>query len=119
MDATALLDNEIVEVERRFNDWLALPLDDRRDHVRSNFHVVLHPHTKGSPKVFDPDTVSVHLKKRGEARRMLTAEDIAELERVSIGPDPAIWLQRFRNNRQGAAYDRALPLKKRTAELLG
>ena len=118
LDATALLDMEIVEVERRFNAWLALPLDDRRDYIRSNLHVVLHPHTKGSPKIFDPDTVSVHLKRRGEVRRMLTAEDIAELERVSIGPDPAVWLQRFRDNRHGAVYDRSLRLKKRTTERL-
>jgi hypothetical protein len=72
-------------VQLRKTAWLALPLDDRRDFIRSKFHVVLHPHTVGSAPNFDPDTVGVHTKKPGESRHMLDGNDISRLERVSFG----------------------------------
>ena len=38
-------------------EWLALPLDERRDYLRSRLNFILLPHTKGSPRVFDRGTV--------------------------------------------------------------
>ncbi|PCC26520.1 hypothetical protein CIK75_02540 [Glutamicibacter sp. BW78] len=69
----------------RFTAWQALSIDERRDFVRSHFHVVLHRHTTGTSRVFDPDTVSVHRKSRAEARRVFTGEELATLERTGKG----------------------------------
>lgn len=100
-------DRQWFTTEQRFNEWLALPIDDRRDYIRSKFHVVLHPHSGGSARVFDPDTVSVHLKKPGEPRHLLNGAEIATLERVSLGSDSAKWLRQFRDNRFDNTYDRS------------
>ena len=59
--------------------WMGLSIDDRRDYVRRNFHVILYPHGKGSPRVFDPNTVKVHRRAKGAARGPLTAVAIAEM----------------------------------------
>lgn len=118
LDPMAQLDQEILTVEQRFNVWLALPIDDRRDYVRSKFHVVLHPHDDGSPRVFDPNTVSVHAKQAGESRRSLTGEEITKMERVSIGADARHRLQSFHDNRRGNVYDRRIKHRENFEQLL-
>ena len=117
LDPLEKLDREQFTTEQRFNAWLALPLDDRRDYIRSKFHVVLHPHSVGSARNFDPDAVSVHTKKPGESRRMLDGDEISRLERVTLGADSALWLQRFRENRFGPTYDRSRKHRERFAKL--
>lgn len=117
LDPLEKMDREQFTTEQRFNAWLALPLDDRRDYIRSKFHVVLYPHTVGSARNFDPDTVSVHVKKPGESRHMLDGDEIASLERVSLGYDSAKWLQQFRENRFGSTYDRSRAHNERFAKL--
>ncbi|WP_157366267.1 recombinase family protein [Arthrobacter sp. Soil763] len=117
LDATEKIDREWYTTEQRFNAWLALPIDDRRDFVRSKFHIVLHPHKVGSARNFDPDTVSVHIKRPGESRRVLDGGEISQLERVTLGPDSALWLQRFQSNRFGSTYDRSRAQRERFAEL--
>lgn len=116
LDPLAKFDREMFTTEQRFNEWLALPIDDRRDYIRSRFHVILHPHTEGSARTFDPNTVSVHLKKPGEARRLLDGDEIAALERTSLGEDPGKWLQRFRENRFGNTFDRSRKHNERFAK---
>lgn len=39
------------------DEWLALPIDERRDYLRAHLNFILLPHTKGSPRVFDRGTV--------------------------------------------------------------
>lgn len=92
------------EGQERFRSWLRLSIDERRDFIRSKLHVVLHSHTVGSARVFDPNTVSVHVKAPGESRRVLSRTDIEQLERTSLGGDAAEWLSRFRRNRSGGDY---------------
>lgn len=117
LDPLAKFDHEWVTTEQRFNEWLALPIDDRRDYIRSRFHVILHPHNDGSARIFDPNTVSVHPKKPGEARRLLDYDEIAILERQSLGEEPGKWLQGFRENRFGNTYDRSRKNNERFAKL--
>lgn len=57
-------------------EWLDLPVDTRRDFLRWGFHVVLYPHSKGSPRVFDAGTVLLRPQERGRARGPLSAEEI-------------------------------------------
>ncbi|WP_159802597.1 recombinase family protein [Arthrobacter zhaoguopingii] len=117
LDTLARFDLEMGEVQERFNAWLAMPIDDRRDFIRSKLHIVLHPHSKGSPREFDPDTVSVHIKAPGETRRSLSAADIAALERVSLGENVAEMLRRFRTNRRGSEYSPAFKIRESFAKL--
>lgn len=117
LDPIDKLDREQFTTEQRYNAWLALPLDDRRDYIRSKFHVVLHPHSVGSARNFDPDTVSVHTKKPGESRHMLNGDEISRLEQVALGADSALWLQRFRENRFGSTFDRSRKHRERFAKL--
>lgn len=119
LDPLEKMDREWFTTEQRFNAWLAMSLDDRRDYIRSRFHVVLQPHTVGSARNFDPDTVSVHFKKPGESRHMLNGDEIASMERVSLGPDPAYWLQQFRKNRFGSTYDRSRRVREDLAKEVG
>lgn len=105
------------EGEERFRAWLRLTLDERRDFIRSRLYVVLHSHTVGSARVFDPNTVSVHVKAPGESRRILSGEDIAKLERTSLGYDAAEWLRRFRLNRRGDDYNRGFKVREEFAKL--
>lgn len=124
LDPWAMFDQEMFTVEQRFNAWLALPIDDRRDYIRSRFHVILHPHGKGSARNYDPDTVSVHVKKPGDSRRTLNGDEIANLQRTSIGPDqctsigpdPAEVLRNFRANRFGNTFDRSRKHNERFAK---
>lgn len=116
-DADTKAEMEQLNVEERFNAWLALPIDDRRDFIRSKFHIVLHPHSVGTARIFDPDTVSVHIKRPGESRNTLTGSDIAALDKVSIGPDVDGWFQGFRENRIGSTYDRRAAQRERLIEL--
>ncbi|MBP1135645.1 DNA invertase Pin-like site-specific DNA recombinase [Arthrobacter sp. PvP023] len=118
LDPVAKLDREILTVEQRFNAWLALPIDDRRDYIRSRFHVVLHPHTEGSARVFDPDTVCVYVKPAGDSRRVLTSEDIAAMGRVSLGPGLRQWFESFRASRRGSVYDRQIKNRESFEKLL-
>lgn len=60
-------------------EWLTSPIDDRRDYVRRVCNVVLLPHGKGSPRVFDPDTVQVVLKTKWDARGPLPKEEMPGL----------------------------------------
>lgn len=65
--------------------WLSSDIDVRRDYVRSVCNVVLLPHGKASTKVFNPDTVRIVLKNRGDAPGPLTTRDIAKtIEAVEV-----------------------------------
>lgn len=57
-------------------EWLNLPVDARRDYLRWGFHVVLYPHSKGSPRVFDTSTVVVRPQERGRRRGPLTVDEM-------------------------------------------
>ena len=84
----ALFNQEIVATLERFREWMAQPLDDRRDQVRSWFHVVLLPHSNGSSRVFDSETVAVYLRQPGEHARFLTPEVLADREPLPIAGTP-------------------------------
>lgn len=62
-------------------EWFAMPVDTRRDYVRSMLNVVLFPHENGSPRVFDPRTVLVRIKQPEDARGPLSPERIAQARR--------------------------------------
>lgn len=126
VDPLAAFDLEVVAVNERFNAWLALPLDDRRDFIRSRLHVVLHSHDKGSSRTFDPDTVSVHRKRRRDSRRVLSAEEIRGLPRTTLAlPEappglfdgPAL-VRRWIDSRDGSIYDPRRPARLRLAALV-
>jgi site-specific DNA recombinase len=119
----ARFDHDMAGTHKRFNAWLALPIDDRRDFIRTKLHVVLHPHTRGTARVFDPDTVSVHLKRRGESRHVLSAEEIKALDRTSISdhpdaPDSVTLLAMFRANRRGSEYNTAFKTREASAKTM-
>lgn len=57
-------------------EWLDLPVDARRDYLRWGFHVVLYPHSKGSPRIFDTSTVVLRPQERGRRRGPLTVDEI-------------------------------------------
>lgn len=61
--------------------WLNLPVDDRRDYVRRNFHIVLFPHSTGSPKIFDRATVVVRPRARGSRRGPMLSSEIGDFRR--------------------------------------
>lgn len=117
LDPLEKMDREWFTTEQRFNAWLALSIDDRRDYIRSRFHIVLYPHAVGSARNFDPDTVSVHVKKPGESRHILDGPEIGGMGRVTLGPDSAHWLQEFRKNRFGSTYDRSRRINEEFAGL--
>jgi hypothetical protein len=108
----------MLTVEQRFNAWLSLPIDDRRDYIRARFHIVLHPHSEGSARTFDPNTVSVHAKRPGDSRRVLSGEDIAGMQRVSLGQEARYVFQNFRDNRRGNVYDRKIKHRESFERLL-
>ena len=60
-------------------EWLKSAIDDRRDYVRRVCNVVLLPHGKGSPRIFDPETVQIVLKTKWDARGPLPKEEIPGL----------------------------------------
>lgn len=60
-------------------EWFNCSIDTRRDFVRQFCNVILLPHGKGSPRVFDPDTVQVILKTKWDARGPLAKEEIPGL----------------------------------------
>jgi DNA invertase Pin-like site-specific DNA recombinase len=45
--------------------WYALHVERKRAFIRENFIVILHRHTRGSARVFDPGTVQIVLKSMG------------------------------------------------------
>ncbi|UNK47088.1 recombinase family protein [Arthrobacter sulfonylureivorans] len=126
LDPLQAFNTEMANVHQRLNAWLALPLDDRRDFIRSRLHIVLHSHDKGSSRVFDPDTVSVHVKSKREARRTLTASEILDLPRTTLdvpnAPDDMfepshIMVRRWIDSRVGSTYDPRRPDRQRFAAL--
>jgi site-specific DNA recombinase len=60
-------------------EWFDSSIDARRDYVRQVCNVILLPHGKGSPRVFDADTVQVVLKTKWDARGPLAKEEIPGL----------------------------------------
>lgn len=60
-------------------EWFNSSIDTRRDYVRRVCNVILLPHGKGSPRVFDVDTVQVVLKTKWDARGPLPKEEIPGL----------------------------------------
>lgn len=118
LDPTARIDFAMGTTQERFNAWLSMSVDDKRDFIRSRFHVVLHPHTVGSARVFDPNVVSVHVKEPGDTRRVLSAADIRSLPRVSLGFEPARMLSMFRDNRRGSEYNPAFKTREKYAALV-
>lgn len=60
-------------------EWFNSSIDMRRDYVRRVCNVILLPHGKGSPRVFDVDTVQVVLKTKWDARGPLPREEIPGL----------------------------------------
>lgn len=92
-------------------EWLALPIDTRREYVRRVANVVLLSHFKGSPRVFDSDTVLVVLKTASTGRGPLSKDQIDDLmrdqrERGLLPPEgPPM----FKNHRPGGD----LPNRKR------
>lgn len=126
LDPLEKLDLEMASSHERFNAWLGLPLDDRREFIRSRFHVVLYSHKTGSSRVFDPDTVSVHPKTQENARRYLTTDEILRFPRWSIGQSSEAtesleqrreMLAKWMDSREGDVYDPALATSKRLREL--
>lgn len=78
--------------DEAFKTWRRMPLDDRRDWIRSRLHVVLRPHTKGTTRTFDTNTVSVYPRLPGEFGTTLSAEEVAERPLTPIttgGPPPS------------------------------
>ncbi|WP_413543166.1 recombinase family protein [Citricoccus nitrophenolicus] len=86
-DATDVLRTHALNDEA-FRQWRQSPIDERRDFVRSRLHVVLRPHRVGSPRDFDPDTVSVYPRRRNE-HGPLSAEEVEArpLTPLVSGPD--------------------------------
>lgn len=60
-------------------EWFNSSIDTRRDYVRQVCNVILLPHGKGSPRVFDTDTVQVVLKTKWDARGPLPKDEIPGL----------------------------------------
>jgi site-specific DNA recombinase len=60
-------------------EWFSSSVDTRRDYVRQVCNVILLPYGKGSPRVFDADTVQVVLKTKWDARGSLSKEEIPGL----------------------------------------
>lgn len=56
--------------------WLESDIDSRRDFVRAVCNVVLLPHGKTSTKQFNPDTVRVVVKNKGDAPGPLRVDEI-------------------------------------------
>lgn len=98
------------EADARFRDWLALPLDDRRDFVRARMNIVFHPTTPGGPRTFDPNTVSVHIRPRGGRVARLAGSEIEPLPRVHLAETPELGrliAARMQANRAGGGFDRS------------
>lgn len=64
-------------------EWLALPLDERRDYLRSRLNFILLPHTNGSPRVFDRGTV---VAVANPHHGLLSVKEIEQIL-VGLGPD--------------------------------
>lgn len=60
-------------------EWFNSSIDTRRDYVRRVCNVILLPHSKGSPRVFDTDTVQIVLKTKWDPRGPLAKEEIPGL----------------------------------------
>ena len=74
-------------------EWSSSPIDSRRDFVRQVCNVILLPHSKGSPRIFDTNTVRVVIKTKGDPRGPLAKEDILGLM-ATLGDDTIAVSQR-------------------------
>lgn len=95
----------------RFTAWRALPIDDRRDFLRSHFHIILDRHARGSSRVFDPDTVVVRGRARADMRRMFSGEELATLPRWgwgSRGVEAVELMRNFDTGSDAGARNRAI-----------
>lgn len=91
----------------RFREWLKLSIDDRRNFIKANFHVVLLPGRGG--RYFNPETVSFVPRSPGDLGSMFDAQQLAMLELVPFAESPALGLDilnRWRLNREGGGFDR-------------
>lgn len=84
--------------DKAFRAWRRMPLDDRRDWIRSRLHVVLRPHIRGTTRTFDTDTISVYERGVGEYGKTLSAEQVAELSLtpISDGGMPPSYMNLYR-----------------------
>jgi Site-specific recombinases, DNA invertase Pin homologs len=94
-------------VDDLFREWLSSPVEDRRDFIRSRFHVVLFPHRVGSPRVFDPNVVVVVPRSPGDGRGPLSPERIADLKAEPMSDAMLETLERWPSYREGGGFDRS------------
>lgn len=69
--------------------WYGLHVERKRAYIRSRYDIVLHRHTRGSARVFDPATVQMSPKDLNLPERGATPEGVARWKRERLEALPA------------------------------